>query len=155
MSQSNIPFGRNIGNSLYTKEKCPKCRSIYIAGFEQNGNRCCPLCGYNYFKNINNNSISNNGCNNIHYFDGCPAIMSDGRFITYFPSSRELTDTMMKIYDIKDPNDFRKFMQKNADQLMNRERYYLLKNNICHPTIGCSQGWNSLWSKLNNNFLYH
>jgi hypothetical protein len=154
MSQTYTPFNKTY-NNLYTKEECPKCHSVFIVGFDKSNSRCCPSCGHVFFldkekKHRSRCSIysnRHNGSNNIHYQDGCPAIMSDGRFVTYYTPTNELTSIMMKINDIHDPNEFRRFMQKNADFIINMERDYILKKNICSPTIGCSQGWNDLWSK--------
>lgn len=88
-----------------------------------------------------------NGANNVYYRDGCPALMSDGRFITYWNSSNELTKEMMDMNGFKSANEFRIFMQTNGDTLMNSERLYQLKQNTCDPVTACSQGWYDLWTK--------
>ena len=86
------------------------------------------------------------GSNNVYYPDGCPALMSDGRFITYYNSSNELTETMRKMNGFRSENQFRTFMQTNGDLFMNAERDYLMKNNTCSPQTACSEGWYDLWT---------
>ena len=83
---------------------------------------------------------------------GCPALMADGRFITYYNSTNELTDAMMKLNGFKSSNEFRTFMQNNGNLFMNAERNYILKESTCAPKIACSQGWYDLWMKDDGNW---
>jgi hypothetical protein len=87
------------------------------------------------------------GTNNVYYRDGCPALMSDGRFITYYNSTNELTEAMRKMNGFKSPNEFRTFMQNNADKIMDAERSHIIRQNTCSPTTACSEGWNDLWTQ--------
>ena len=86
------------------------------------------------------------GANNVYYRDGCPALMSDGRFITYYNSTNELTEEIRKVNGFSNTNVFRNFMQTNGDLLMASERKYIVNNNTCTPHSACSQGYYDLWA---------
>lgn len=159
-------------NNLHTKEECPNCHSSFISGFDPHNQRLCPscktkfiagqkidhgkgcsICSGRYQRNSLNTgdqgfpSIGFKGQNNVYYRDGCPALMSDGRFITYYNSTNELTEAMRKLNGFTSPNQFRTFMQNNGDLFMNSERDYITKENTCSPKIACSEGWYDLWTK--------
>jgi hypothetical protein len=74
-------------------------------------------------------------------YKNCPAIMEDGRFITYYNSTNELTHHIQELNGIKSSNQFRTFLQKNADIVMNKEREYINKKYSCRPNIACSEGY--------------
>ena len=147
------PHNTEINNNLHTKEECPDCHFVFIAGYNENGIRKCPSC-YKQFRSGKKTECSNrnNGANNVYYKDGCPAIMSDGRFITNYNSTNELTETMRKANGIKSPNQFRTFMQNNANQFMDAERNFVTKQNTCSPTTACSEGWYNLWTQNQGNW---
>lgn len=86
------------------------------------------------------------GANNVYYKDGCPALMSDGRFITYYNSTNELTEEVRRLNGINNTNVFRNFMQTNGDLLMASERQFVVDNNTCNPRSACSQGFYDLWA---------
>lgn len=130
-------------NNLHTREECPSCHFLFIVGFNSSNVRICPSCKQRFVSEQN----KNHGANNVYYKNDCPALMSDGRFITYYNSTNELTETMRKLNGISNPNEFRIFMQKNGNQFMNSERNYMLKENTCSPTIACSEGWHKLWTR--------
>lgn len=143
-------YSRNLtqNNSLHNREECPACHSTFISGFDSNNIKQCPSC----HQKFTSTSAANRGANNVYYRDGCPALMSDGRFITYYNSTNELTETMRKLNGIKSPNQFRNFMQNNGNLFMNAERNFITKENTCSPTTACSQGWFDLWEKNNGNW---
>ena len=93
-----------------------------------------------------------NGGNNVYFKNGCPALMNDGRFITNYNSSNELTETMRKMNGFKSSNQFRTFMQTNGDLFMAAERNYQVNKNTCAPTTACSEGWYDLWTKDGGNW---
>ena len=124
--------------------KCSYCHNPNIGDYSNN-KVVCPSCSHT---NTNNNYILNTNKNN------CPALMSDGRFITYYGSSNELTEAMRNVNGFKNPNEFRIFMQKNGDQLMNAERNHIFKENVCVPNLACSEGWHKLWTKNNGKWNY-
>lgn len=144
-------------NNLYTREECPFCHFAFISGFDQRNERKCPSCNQSFIsgENIDHGkgcSVCSNryrGSNNVYYKNGCPAIMSDGRFITNYNSSNELTENMRKLNGFKNHNQFRNFMQRNANLIMNAEREHLMRQNTCSPNTACSEGWNDLWEKKN------
>jgi ribosomal protein L37AE/L43A len=145
MQQPNINISNN---SLYTREECPSCRTVFTSGFDPNGIRNCPSCKQR-FQSCQKKNLENKyrGSNNVYYKDGCPAIMSDGRFITYYNSTNELTEMMRKLNGIESPNEFRTFMQKYGDQFLNAERNHIIKENTCSPQTACSEGWYKLWTQ--------
>lgn len=142
-------------NNLHVREECPTCHYVFVAGYDANNMRDCPSCNQHFQsgQKIDHGegcSICLNryhGSNNVYHKDGCPAIMSDGRFITYYNSTNELTETMRKLNGIKNPNEFRIFLQKNGDKFMAAERDYITKENTCTPTTACSEGWYKLWTE--------
>jgi hypothetical protein len=79
--------------------------------------------------------------NNIFHKDGCPAIMTDGRFLTNFIPASEITDEIKRINGINNSNEFRRFLQDNALKLINAEKQYLYQNNLCQPSFACCEGW--------------
>lgn len=141
-----------IQNNLHSKEECPHCHFTFICGFDSEGKRQCPSCnrGFASGTKIDHGrgcSICSNrfkGSNNVYYSDGCPALMADGRFITYHNSTNELTEAMRKLNGFKNPNQFRSFMQKNGDLFMNAERAYVQSQNTCSPNVACGKGWRDL-----------
>jgi len=148
-------------NSLHNREECPHCHFGFIRGFNSNKIQQCPSCKkkkYSSGEKINHGagcSVCSNrryGSNNVYYSDGCPALMSDGRFITQYNSTNELTEMMRKINGIKSSNEFRTFMQNNGKLFMDAERNHILKSNMCEPTVACSEGWYDLWTKHGGNW---
>ena len=85
------------------------------------------------------------GANNVYYKEGCPALMDDGHFITYYNSTNELTNQMQKLNGIRSANQFRTFMQNHGLEIMNSEREYYMREYLCAPKIACSQGFYDLW----------
>ena len=141
-------------NILHTRAVCPDCHFGFISGFDPENKRVCPKCKRVFVSDPQNifNCTQYQGCNNAFYKDGCPALMSDGRFITYHNSSNELTENMRKVNNFKNPNEFRRYMQNNGDLFRTAERDFIEKQNSCYPTKACSQGWYDLWSTHNGNW---
>lgn len=155
MSQQSVTH-----NNLHSREECPKCHFVFINGYDPQGLRSCPNCRNKFRTGQQENhgkgcSICSNrysGSNNVYYKDGCPALMSDGRFITYYNSSNELTEAMRRLNGFTSANQFRTFLQNNANQLMAAERAHQIKENTCSPTTACSEGYYDLWTKLNGDW---
>lgn len=156
--------------SLYNHEKCPSCHNVFVTGFDSNNLRSCSYCNTVFVSSqkYDKNSLHTlherervfcnkvyNGEDNIYYSNGCPANMSDGRFITYYNSTNELTENMRKINGFQSHNQFRTFMQKYGDLFMKVEHDYIINKNNCSslPSIACSEGWYNLWSKYGGNWL--
>lgn len=142
---------------LYTKEECPHCHFTFTSGYNPDKELHCVSCNNKFIRGqkIDHGrgcsicSNRNYGSNNVYYKDGCPAIMSDGRFITYYNSTNELTESMRKLNGFMNPNQFRNFMQRNAHLFIQAERDFLNKNNTCNPSTACSEGWYNLKAKNN------
>ena len=77
--------------------------------------------------------------NNV--YKNCPAKMSDRRFTTYYNSTNELTREIQVINHIPSSNQFRTFLQNNAQTIMNNERAYIRQVYGCDPRIACSEGY--------------
>lgn len=93
------------------------------------------------------------GANNIYYADGCPAIMEDGRFISTWRPSSEITNEIGTFNNIRNSNALREFMQTNALNLMRENRAYLTQTNTCNPDTSCSEGYYNLWMKNHGQWL--
>ena len=68
---------------------------------------------------------------NLYFNYGCPPLMSDGRFITNYTGKRTIEQYIRNINNINSIHDYKKFLQSNANIIMNRERNHLLKINSC------------------------
>jgi len=138
-------------NNLHTREMCPNCHFVFVSGYDPDDIRQCPSCHQKFIsKSMPNNchsNTTNRGANNVYYRDQCPALMSDGRFLTDYNSTNELTNAMRKKNGFQSSNQFRIFMQTNGDLFMNAERKHLLNKNTCQTNIACSEGWYDLWTK--------
>ena len=76
---------------------------------------------------------------NRYYKFGCPALMSDGRFLTSYVDSDVLNQYIRHVNKLNSANDFRIFLQKNGDSIINRERAYLIKKNTCGVHGTCAK----------------
>lgn len=68
---------------------------------------------------------------NRYYQQGCPARMHDGRFITNYNRLSIFEQYIKNINNISSAQDYKKFLQKNGDILINNERAYYNKRNTC------------------------
>jgi hypothetical protein len=138
------------------KMTCPECNMVFVNHGDPFSVRQCTNCLKNFYpgqmippKNCKSCNLKYTGGNNVYYKDNCPAIMQDGRFITYYNSSNELTETLRKMNGFNSANQFRNFMQNNGDLFMATERQFLTDKNTCSPTTACSEGYYDLWTKMN------
>lgn len=76
---------------------------------------------------------------NRFYKYGCPPLMSDGRFLTSYVDSDVLNQYIRHVNKLKSANDFRIFLQKNGDAIINRERAFLIKKNTCSVHGMCTR----------------
>jgi hypothetical protein len=73
------------------------------------------------------------------YFNyGCPALMQDGRFLTNHIRSRLFDQAIRNINSIDSAQDFKVFIQKNGDIILNNERTMLNKLNTCDVSGKCA-----------------
>ena len=63
-----------------------------------------------------------------NYYRNCPAKMDDGRFITNYKSSTCNNEYIKYVNGIVRDDDYRLFLQLNADKIMDSEWLYLIKN---------------------------
>lgn len=77
--------------------------------------------------------------NNV--YKQCPAKMEDGRFITRWESTNDLTHAIQNLNGIQSSNRFRTFLQENTDMLIANEREYNEMKYDCHPMASCSEGF--------------
>ena len=70
-----------------------------------------------------------------------PLRMSDGRFISNYTSSRELTDQLQKKFNVRNIHDYIKFQSLNGDKLMKMERDKFLNTFDDDYTTHCCDGW--------------
>lgn len=90
------------------------------------------------------------GLNNVYHKENYPAFMNDGRFITNYGSTHELTETMRRSNGFQNHNEFRRYMQENAEDFINADRNRVaVENDIRLPDVACSEGWRSLWTVHN------
>ena len=61
----------------------------------------------------------------------CPALMSDGRFMTNYLSTQKIVTNLKEMNNITDENEFRLYLQKNAVNIIKSQKEYNLKNNNC------------------------
>lgn len=66
-----------------------------------------------------------------NYYKNCPAKMDDGRFITNYKSSSSNDEYIKYMNGIIRDDDYRLFLQTNADKIMDSEWLYLKKNDSC------------------------
>ena len=75
---------------------------------------------------------------NRYYKYGCPPLMSDARFITSWVDSDVVNQYIRHVNKITSSNDFRMFLQQNGDQIINKERAYVVKKNTCNIDGKCA-----------------
>jgi hypothetical protein len=63
----------------------------------------------------------------------CPARMADGRHFTDYRPSCHINDLIRADNSISNSFQYRRFLQENADSLMNRNRQIACERNCCGP----------------------
>lgn len=66
-----------------------------------------------------------------NYYKNCPPKMDDGRFTTNYKSSSSYNEYVKYMNGITRDDDYRLFLQINADKLMDSEWLYFRKNDSC------------------------
>jgi hypothetical protein len=74
---------------------------------------------------------------NRYWSNGCPALMQDGRFITNYVRTSIIDQVVREVNGIKSSNEYRLFLQNNTENIINKERDNLLKNNTCNVDGKC------------------
>ena len=62
----------------------------------------------------------------------CPAKMADGRHSTNYMNPRVFNQKIREINNIGSSSEYRHFLQKNAEQIMDNERKFIDENFKCH-----------------------
>ena len=75
---------------------------------------------------------------NRHWDKGCPPLMSDGRFVTNYVDSDVLVQFIRHVNKIESSQDFKNFMIKNAESIMEKERKFVTSKNMCEVHGECS-----------------
>jgi hypothetical protein len=68
----------------------------------------------------------------------CPPLMSDRRIFTNYFDNDIFNQTIRTMNKLEDNHDYRLFLQKNAAELINREREHTIKTNTCQVHGKCS-----------------
>ena len=66
-----------------------------------------------------------------NYYQNCPPKMDDGRFTTNYRSDTCINEYIKYVNGIVRDDDYRLFLQLNADKMMNAEWATLKKNDSC------------------------
>lgn len=66
-----------------------------------------------------------------NFFKGCPAKMEDGRFLTDYRTPVRREEYVKYINNIVRDDDYRMFLQKNANPIMDKEWEYTRRNKSC------------------------
>jgi hypothetical protein len=66
-----------------------------------------------------------------NYFKGCPPRMNDGRFITDYRSADNVNLHIMAINGIRRDDDYRCFLQNNAQRIMDNQWNLAKKTQSC------------------------
>lgn len=69
---------------------------------------------------------------NRYFVHGCPELMSDGRLVTNYLDNDVFNHKIAKLNKLETSNQYRAFLQKNASQVMNKERVFFTQKNTCN-----------------------
>jgi hypothetical protein len=72
-----------------------------------------------------------------NYFQGCPPMMNDGRFMTDYRSSQVREEYFKFKNCLSTENQSRTLRIDNADKIMDDEWDYLIENKSCFPQKNC------------------
>ena len=67
----------------------------------------------------------------------CPPLMSDARFITNYMESRVFEQYVRNINKLDSAQDYKNFLQNNAESIMEKERSFAESNNKCTLDEAC------------------
>lgn len=71
-----------------------------------------------------------------NFFKGCPAMMSDGRLFTDYRTSIRTNEYIKYINGIERDDDYRLFLQSNAEQIMDNQWNEIKRTKTCNVN-GC------------------
>jgi hypothetical protein len=74
---------------------------------------------------------------NRYFSYNCPALMHDGRFITNYTQRRTFDQYIRGINKIVSAQDYKDFLQRNGESILNKERAYNEDTFICKKEDKC------------------
>ena len=74
---------------------------------------------------------------NRYFSYDCPALMQDGRFITNYTQRRTLDQYIRSVNKIESAQEYKDFLQRNGETIINKERAYNEDNNVCKINGKC------------------
>jgi hypothetical protein len=74
---------------------------------------------------------------NRYFTYGCPPLMQDARFVTNYTQRRVFEQYIRNVNSIGSAQEYKRFLQKNGDTIMNRERGFQEKTNTCTVQGNC------------------
>jgi hypothetical protein len=75
---------------------------------------------------------------NRYFKYGCPGVNIDSRNLTNYYDSRSFEQFIRTTNNIVSAQDYKSFLQKNANTIMERENSYLVNNNTCMVDGRCN-----------------
>ena len=73
-----------------------------------------------------------------NYFKDCPPKMDDGRYLTDFRPTSIREQFIKSINGIVRDDEYRNFLQKNGESIIDREWSALRKTQSCHTNQSCT-----------------
>jgi len=74
---------------------------------------------------------------NRYWSYGCPPIMQDARHVTNYTRMNVFDQFIRNVNKIENGTQYRFFLQSYGDEIMNRERAFVEKNNTCQINGKC------------------
>jgi hypothetical protein len=74
---------------------------------------------------------------NRYWSQGCPPLMSDGKFITNHVRGKVFDQYIRNMNDITGTHQFRNFLQNRGGDILQLERESIIKNNTCSVNGKC------------------
>jgi hypothetical protein len=74
---------------------------------------------------------------NRYFSYGCPPLMQDGRFLTSYVRSNVFDQFIRNVNQVNSSQEYRELLQTKGDDMLNKERAELIKNNVCNVNGVC------------------
>lgn len=74
---------------------------------------------------------------NRYFKNNCPPLMQDGRFMTSYIESRVLEQFIRNVNNLQSAQDYKIFLQNNAETIMEREKTYAENTSRCSINGQC------------------
>ena len=68
---------------------------------------------------------------NRYFSYDCPPLMQDARFITNYTRQRTIDQYIRGVNNIVSAQDYKDFLQRNGDDILNKERAFNEEHNMC------------------------